>query len=102
MTPQTAPTPWPVQVRLKKSMNTLYLTYEDGREVSFSGRHLRENSPSAEVQGHGGVRPVVHINPDVRMTGVEAVGNYAIRILFDDGHATGIYSWDYLYRLGAG
>lgn len=97
--------PWPTEIKLKKNDSVLRVTFDDGRVEEFSARVLREHSPSAEVQGHGGkmgsMKPVVHINPAVRMTGVEPVGNYAIRILFDDGHATGIYSWAYLYGLNA-
>jgi DUF971 family protein len=91
--------PWPTDIKLKKSDNTLSIMFDDGKVLLFSAKQLRENSPSAEVQGHGGNKPVITINPDVRMTGVEAVGNYAIRILFDDGHATGLYSWAWLYGL---
>ena len=90
---------WPTEIKLKKSDNALSITFDDGKTKVFSAKHLRENSPSAEVQGHGGVKPVVHVNPNVRITGVEAVGNYAIRIVFDDGHNTGLYSWNWLYNL---
>ena len=98
---------WPTDIKLKKSDNTLSVTFDDGKVMTFSAKHLRENSPSAEVQGHGsqkmgGQKPEVHINPNVRITGVEAVGNYAVRILFDDGHTSGLYSWAWLYNLKAG
>ncbi|MDX1923521.1 MAG: gamma-butyrobetaine hydroxylase-like domain-containing protein [Alphaproteobacteria bacterium] len=94
--------PWPTELKLKKSANTLTITFDDGKVLTLSAKNLRENSPSAEVQGHGGQKPEVNINPNVRITGVEAVGNYAVRILFDDGHATGLYSWAWLYHLKAG
>jgi len=93
--------PWPTELKLKKSENTLTVTFDDGAVKIFTAKQLRENSPSAEVQGHGGNKPDVRINPAVKITGVEAVGNYAVRILFDDGHATGLYSWNWLYNLKA-
>ncbi|NDE90572.1 MAG: DUF971 domain-containing protein [Alphaproteobacteria bacterium] len=91
--------PWPTDIKLKKSENTLTIAFDDGVVKTFSARQLRQNSPSAEVQGHGGVKPEISINPNVRMTGLEAVGNYAVRIVFDDGHSTGLYSWAWLYSL---
>ncbi|MBY0428834.1 MAG: DUF971 domain-containing protein [Alphaproteobacteria bacterium] len=96
--------PWPTDIKLKKSDNTLTVAFDDGAVKVFTAKQLRENSPSAEVQGHGqskmgGNKPEVHINPAVKITGVEAVGNYAVRIVFDDGHATGLYSWSWLYNL---
>lgn len=97
--------PWPTDIRLKKSDNALTITFDNGVVKVFSAKQLRENSPSAEVQGHGNQRgdnkPQVTINPAVKITGLEAVGNYAVRILFDDGHATGLYSWGWLYNLKA-
>ncbi len=93
--------PWPTDIKLKKGDNTLTITFDSGVVKVFSAKYLRENSPSAEVQGHGGNKPQVHINPAVRITDVEAVGNYAVRIIFDDGHATGLYSWAWLYNLKA-
>jgi DUF971 family protein len=91
--------PWPTDIKLKKSENILRVVFDDGTARDYSAVQLRENSPSAEVQGHGGVKPIIHINPAVRITGVEPIGNYAIRILFDDGHSTGLYSWSWLYGL---
>lgn len=98
-TPVQLAEPWPTDIKLKKSDNTLTITFDNGVVKQFTAKQLRENSPSAEVQGHGGHKPVVHINPAVRITGVEAVGNYAVRIVFDDGHTTGLYSWNWLYNL---
>ena len=91
--------PWPTELKLKKSENLLVITFDDGLAKTFSAKQLRENSPSAEVQGHGGNKPQIHVNPLVRIIGLEAVGNYAVRILFDDGHSTGLYSWSWLYNL---
>jgi DUF971 family protein len=90
---------WPTEIKLKKSENVISILFDDGNTKIFSAKHLRENSPSAEVQGHGGIKPTVYIDPNVRITGVAAVGNYAIRITFDDGHNTGLYSWNWLYNL---
>lgn len=90
---------WPTEIRLKKSENALHVTFDTGVQKVLGALVLRANSPSAEVQGHGGKKPDVVINPAVRITGVEPVGNYAVRILFDDGHATGLYSWDILEKL---
>lgn len=92
---------WPTEIKLKKSENTLHVSYDDGRAFTLPARYLRAESPSAEVQGHGGAKPPqAPVNPAVRITGVEPVGNYAVRILFDDGHQTGLYSWDKLRELG--
>jgi DUF971 family protein len=94
--------PWPLEIRLKKSANTLHISYDDGREFTYAAAALRRASPSAETRGHGsGPAPVINVSPDIRITGVEPIGNYAIRILFSDGHDTGFYSWDHLYKLGA-
>lgn len=91
--------PWPTEIRLKKSENALHVTFDNGVQKVLGAFVLRANSPSAEVQGHGGKKPDVIISPNVRITGVEAVGNYAVRILFDDGHTTGLYSWTLLQKL---
>lgn len=91
---------WPTEIKLKKSANALNVTFDDGAHYSVPAKMLREESPSAEVQGHGGVKPVVVINPAVRLVDAELVGNYAVRLVFDDGHRTGIYSWELLEKLG--
>jgi DUF971 family protein len=95
------PSPWPVLLRLKRAEKRLDIEYDDGKTFSFPAEYLRVESPSAEVQGHGpGEKIIVAERAHVGVLEVEPVGNYAVRIKFDDLHDTGIYSWDYLYRLG--
>ena len=92
---------WPTQVRLRKAEKLLEVTYDDGNAFALPAELLRVESPSAEVQGH--VPDQKQIVPGRRFVGImdlEPVGNYAIRIKFDDLHDTGIYSWQYLYHLG--
>lgn len=91
--------PIPTGVKLHKASRTLELHYADGRSVTLPAEFLRVHSPSAEVQGHG--QPVLQTGKqNVALTGVETAGNYALKLSFDDGHDSGLYSWDYLYRLG--
>lgn len=95
------PSPRPVEIRLKKAEKALEVDFDDGSSFHFPAEFLRVESPSAEVQGHGpDQRQIVAGRRHVGIMGVEPVGNYAIRILFDDLHDTGIYSWRYLYELG--
>ena len=95
------PGPWPVLLRLKRAEKRLDIEYDDGKIFSFPAEYLRVESPSAEVQGHGpGEKIIVAERAHVGVLEVEPVGNYAVRIKFDDLHDTGIYSWDYLYQLG--
>jgi DUF971 family protein len=94
-------TPWPVELRLKKAEKLLEIGFDDGRRFRLPAEYLRVESPSAEVQGHGpGQKTVVPGRAHVGIIGLEPVGNYAVRITFDDLHDTGIYSWAYLYQLG--
>jgi DUF971 family protein len=90
---------WLEDITWKKTKNALHLVFENGVSFDVTAFILRANSPSAEVQGHGGVKPHVHIDPNVRITDLQPVGNYALRIIFDDGHATGLYTWNWLYGL---
>ena len=93
--------PWPTEIRLKKAEKLLEIAFDDGVTFRFPAEYLRVESPSAEVQGHGpGQKQLVAGRAAVGIIDVEAVGNYAIRIVFDDLHDTGIYSWTYLYQLG--
>ena len=93
--------PWPVELRLKRAEKTLEVTFDDGRRFALAAEYLRVESPSAEVQGHGaGQKTLVPGRAHVGIIELEPVGNYAVRIIFDDLHDTGIYSWAYLYRLG--
>jgi DUF971 family protein len=95
------PVPWPVELRLKRTEKRLDIEFEDGKRFSLPAEYLRVESPSAEVQGHGpGEKIVVAERAHIGILGLEPVGNYAVRIKFDDLHDSGIYSWEYLYRLG--
>ncbi|HUO90382.1 MAG TPA: DUF971 domain-containing protein [Rhizomicrobium sp.] len=93
--------PWPVELRLNKAKTQLTVEYDSGERFVLPAEYLRVESPSAEVQGHGpGQKQIVSGKHDVTVVGLEPVGNYAVRIRFDDGHDTGLYSWDYLHELG--
>jgi len=92
---------WPTEIRLKKAEKALEVDFDDGSSFSFPAELLRVESPSAEVQGHGpGQRQTVSGRRHVGIMEIEPVGNYAICIKFDDLHDTGIYTWDFLYKLG--
>ncbi len=92
---------WPVELRLKKTEKLLEISFDDGSMFSLPAEYLRVESPSAEVQGHGpGQKTLVPGRAYVGIIGLEPVGNYAVRIIFDDLHDTGIYSWSYLHQLG--
>ena len=94
-------TVWPVEIRLKRSEKLLEVTFDDGSRFRLPAEYLRVESPSAEVQGHGpGQKTLVHGRAHIGIINLEPVGNYAVRITFDDLHDTGIYSWSYLYQLG--
>jgi DUF971 family protein len=93
--------PTPVEIRLQRAERLLNVTFDDGSAFSFPAEFLRVESPSAEVQGHApDQRRIVAGRRHVGILALEPVGHYAIRILFDDLHDTGIYSWEYLFRLG--
>jgi DUF971 family protein len=93
--------PWPVEIRLKRAEKLLEIAFEDGERYRLPAEYLRVESPSAEVQGHGpGQRTLVAGRAQVGIAAVEPVGNYAVRLVFDDRHDTGIYSWSYLRTLG--
>lgn len=92
-------TPIPSKIKLHKASRILELRYADGRGFELPAEFLRVHSPSAEVQGHG--RPVLQTGKqNVALVGIEPAGNYALKLIFDDGHDSGLYSWDYLYQLG--
>jgi DUF971 family protein len=94
---------WPVEIKLKKAERVLEVAFDDGKHFLLPAEYLRVESPSAEVQGHGpSQRQIVAGCGQVAIRALEPVGNYALRILFDDGHDTGIFTWSYLYELGAG
>jgi len=90
----------PTDIKLHRKSGILELTWEDGGIYSLSAEFLRVHSPSAEVRGHGPGQEVLQTGKkDVRIDTIEPVGNYAVRLQFDDDHNTGIYSWGYLYEL---
>ena len=93
--------PWPEQLRFSKSDKALHVTFDDGKRYSIPFETLRVESPSAEVQGHGpGEKRLVTGKENVLVTDAEPVGRYAVRLVFDDGHDSGLFTWDYLYALG--
>ena len=93
---------WPVEIRLTGDHRTLHVSFDDGRAFELSAELLRVTSPSAEVQGHSEAqRKTVGGKRKVTILSVDPVGNYAVRLGFDDMHSTGIYSWAFLYDLGA-
>lgn len=92
---------WPKEIRLKKAEKILEIEFEDGSVFALPAELLRVESPSAEVMGHGpSQKQIVAGRRDVGIMALEPVGNYAVRIKFDDLHDTGIYSWQYLRHLG--
>lgn len=101
MTDRLTPGPSPVEINLNTARDTLSLRYEDGRRHELSAELLRVESPSAEVQGHGASQKTTPAGKrDITITSIEPVGHYAIRLVFSDGHDTGLYSWDILDRYG--
>lgn len=94
--------PVPETINLLKESRLLKLQYQDGTSFEFTFEFLRVYSPSADVKGHGPDDAVLQVGKEnVDINEIEPVGNYAIKIRFDDGHDTGLYSWDYLYELGS-
>ena len=90
----------PTEINLNRRTRTLTVTFEDER-FDYSCEYLRVYSPSAEVRGHGPGQEVLQVGKEnVNIDAIEPVGNYAIKPVFDDGHDSGIYSWDTLYQLG--
>jgi DUF971 family protein len=92
---------WPTEIRLSADKRRLAITFDDGLHVEISAELLRVESPSAEVQGHGpSERKVVGGKRNVEILRVDPVGNYALRLTFDDTHSTGIYGWTFLRDMG--
>jgi DUF971 family protein len=88
-------------IRLSKAERALHVEFDDGSRFALPAEYLRVESPSAEVQGHGPQqRQIVPGKRSVSIIGAEPIGNYAVRLLFDDRHDTGIFSWEYLHTLG--
>jgi DUF971 family protein len=95
--------PWPTELRVDQARATLTVVFDSGESFALPAEYLRVESPSAEVQGHSAAqKQTVAGKRHVKIELLEPIGNYATRIRFDDGHDTGLYSWDYLYELGRG
>lgn len=93
--------PWPTELRLRKDRKALTVVFDNGDNFELDAEYLRVKSPSAEVQGHSpDERKTVAGKQNVAILEVHPIGNYAVRLVFDDMHSTGIYSWDYLRALG--
>jgi len=93
---------WPSEIRLRDNGRTLTVRFEDGERYDLTAEYLRVMSPSAEVQRHRPEeRRTIGGKRQCRMTGIEPVGSYAVRLIFDDSHSTGIFTWDYLHELGS-
>lgn len=93
--------PHPTEIRLRKSAGVLAVAFDDGEKFELPFEYLRVFSPSAEVSGHGPGQEILQIGKEnVKITSIEPVGSYAVRLIFDDGHDTGLYSWTVLYDLG--
>ncbi len=94
--------PRPTSIRLHQKSRLLEVVFDDGSHFELPCEYLRVYSPSAEVQGHGPGQETLQVGKeDVNITAIEPVGSYAVRLAFDDGHDTGLYSWPVLYRLGS-
>jgi DUF971 family protein len=92
----------PTDIRIRKKSRLLAIAFDDGAAFELPFEYLRVSSPSAEVRGHGPGEEVLQTGKEnVDINGVEPMGRYALRIIFDDGHETGLYTWSYLYQLGA-
>jgi DUF971 family protein len=101
MTADQGARPWPTELRLGKDKTSLAVAFENGERFELAAEYLRVKSPSAEVQGHSpDERKTVPGKRNVMILEVIPVGNYAVRLVFDDMHSTGIFSWDYLLELG--
>jgi DUF971 family protein len=101
MAPVTSADVWPTELRLRKDRRHLAVAFDSGESFELSAEYLRVKSPSAEVQGHSpDERKTVGGKKDVAILEVNPIGNYAVRLVFDDMHSTGIYSWDYFLALG--
>lgn len=96
----TPSSPRPIDIKLHQASRLLEIKFDNNTECKLSCEFLRVYSPSAEVRGHGPGQEVLQTDKeDVNITAIEPIGNYAIRLVFSDGHDTGLYSWDYLYDL---
>ena len=97
----TKAAPRPTEIKLHQKSRILEVAFDDDKRFSLSCEYLRVYSPSAEVRGHGPGQEVLQVGKrDVEIKEIEPVGAYAVKLVFSDGHDTGLYSWDYLYELG--
>ena len=95
-------TPQPTDIKLRTRSRLLEIHFDDGSHFELPFEYLRVHSPSAEVRGHGAGEGVLVIGKqDVIVTAVEPIGQYAVRLIFDDGHDTGLFTWKYLHELGS-
>ena len=93
--------PWPLELLSKQQGRILNIRFDSGESFDFDAEYLRVESPSAEVKGHGlGQEQLVIGKRNVSMTRLEPIGTYAVRIIFSDGHSTGLFTWNYLAKLG--
>jgi DUF971 family protein len=94
-------TPIPTEIKLHKQSRMLEVAFDDGKRFELPCEYLRVYSPSAEVRGHGPGQETLQVGKkDVEITDIQPVGQYAVALVFSDGHDSGLYSWDYLYDLG--
>ncbi len=92
---------WPTELRLNPARDILSIAFDNDECFALGAEYLRVESPSAEVRGHGGgPKQIVRGKENIKIIALEPVGNYAVRIVFDDGHDSGLYSWDFLAKLG--
>jgi DUF971 family protein len=94
-------TPTPTDIKLLQKSRTLEIAFDNGEHFSLPCEYLRVFSPSAEVRGHGMEEPKLITGKEtINIIAIEPIGNYAVKLVFDDGHDTGLYSWQTLYDLG--
>jgi DUF971 family protein len=95
-------TPTPIEIKLRSRSRVLEVSFDGGQRFELPFEYLRVHSPSAEVKGHGPGQEVLVLGKEnVGIRAVEPIGQYAVRLIFDDGHDTGLYTWKYLYELGS-
>jgi DUF971 family protein len=96
------PDPVPAEIKLRTTSRVLEVSFADGSRFQLPFEYLRVHSPSAEVQGHGPGQEVLVLGKEnVGIRAIEPVGQYAVKLVFDDGHDTGLYTWKYLFELGS-
>ncbi|MGL6041153.1 MAG: gamma-butyrobetaine hydroxylase-like domain-containing protein, partial [Deefgea sp.] len=94
-------TPQPTEIKLHQKSKILEIAFADGAQFKLPCEFLRVSSPSAEVRGHGVGNEVLQVGKaNINITAIDPVGHYAIKLVFDDGHDSGLFSWEYLYELG--